>query len=260
MMGCLNCGQAVASTRDSTVQCDGCKGTMHVACTGLTKDDFTRITRTKVRALKIMCKHCDSNIEQFSNIKTLFEKEMTKFLSKITELESKLDGLNTPKESHTLSPSDFEDVLSELNERNLRKKNIIFFNITEQLPSTTKDQRISKEKSDISEIVSAICPDIDVDSISFNRLGKFNLNSNRSRPIKVTFQNESTVHKLIKNSSRLKESERFKNVSVSFDKTPKQISYYQELKQQLTEREREGERNLKIKYIQGVPKIVTLNH
>ena len=46
---------------------------------------------------------------------------------------------------------------------------------------------------------------------------------------------------------------------MAFDGTPRQISYYTELKEQLNARIDKGEQNLKIKYVQGVPKIVNLN-
>ena len=152
-----------------------------------------------------------------------------------------------------------EEIISEINERNLRKKNVIFFNVGEQSSTLSKDDRINKERSDISEIVNTICPEIHTDNISFHRLGKFNANSNKPRPIKITFPNQDPVHKLIKNASKLKQNNTFKKVSIVFDRTPKQTSYYQELKQQLADREERGEQNLKIKYVQGMPKIVSLN-
>ena len=50
-----------------------------------------------------------------------------------------------------------------------------------------------------------------------------------------------------------------KNCSIYSDKTPKQLEYYKKRKKELTDRTNRGETNLKIKYYNDVPKIVSLN-
>ena len=50
-----------------------------------------------------------------------------------------------------------------------------------------------------------------------------------------------------------------KSCSIYSDKTPKQVEYYKERKKELTDRTNRGETKLKIKYCNGVPKIVSLN-
>ena len=51
----------------------------------------------------------------------------------------------------------------------------------------------------------------------------------------------------------------FKNIKISFDRTPRQQEVYKQLKAQLNDRLVKGESNLKIRYFNGTPKIVSLN-
>lgn len=259
MVGCLNCEVRIETTRDTAVQCDGCKGSLHVACTGLSKDDYSRVTRYKTRAIKIMCNKCNSNLDQLLNIKGIIKAETTKLLEKITELETKLADISLAKNnvSVNFSTSQFEDIITEVNERNIRKRNIIIFNLDEPSSNLNKEQRSQYEKSNITKLLSAVSTENTLTYLGYHRLGKYALNNTRPRPLKVTLENENDVLKIIKNTNNIKQINDFKNVSISFDKTPRQISFYQELRRQLTERQMNGETNLTIRYIQGVPKIIT---
>nr|CAI5829945.1 unnamed protein product [Callosobruchus analis] len=145
-----------------------------------------------------------------------------------------------------------------MNERNIRKRNIVIFNLEEKSPNLDKDQRISLERNDINELLHFISEDVPKSNLS-HRLGTFNLNREKPRPIKVSLPDESAVLKVIRNCKKLKNSDKYKHISISFDKTPRQIGFYQDLKNQLIVRQNNGESNLKIKYVQGTPKIVSLN-
>lgn len=259
MVGCLNCDVRIETTRETAVQCDACKGSLHVACTGLSKDDYSRVTRYKTRAIKIMCNKCNSNLDQLLNIKDIIKAETTKLLAKITELETKLADITSAKNDVNLSTTQFEDIISEVNERNIRKRNIIIFNLEEPSSNLNKDQRTEYEKSNISKVLSVVSNENTSAYLGYHRLGKFTPNNTRPRPLKIILENENEVLSVIKNASKLKQNNDFKNVSISFDKTPRQISVYQELRRQLTERQKNGEMNLKIRYTQGVRKIVALN-
>ena len=51
----------------------------------------------------------------------------------------------------------------------------------------------------------------------------------------------------------------FKNIKVSFDRIPRQQEVCKQLKGQVNVRLGKGESNLKIRYFNGTPKIVSLN-
>ncbi|CAH2009568.1 unnamed protein product [Acanthoscelides obtectus] len=79
------------------------------------------------------------------------------------------------------------------------------------------------------------------------------------RPMKITLGDEDDVRACIKSASNLKRSNVFSRTSISFDRTPRQILHYKKLKQEMEERSARGEDGLKIKYVRGVPRIVSEN-
>lgn len=90
------------------------------------------------------------------------------------------------------------------------------------------------------------------------RLGYFDAQRANLRMVKVTLVEEKLVH-LFKNVSKLKVSDKFKNVFLVSDKIPRQLDHYNKLKHELDRRKNNGETNLVIKYIDGIPKITTHN-
>ncbi|KAG5875585.1 hypothetical protein JTB14_027209 [Gonioctena quinquepunctata] len=117
---------------------------------------------------------------------------------------------------------------------------------------------ITAELNDVSKVINYVNPHINTDVIRPMRLGKYDANRTIPRPIKVTLENEATVLACTRNTKNLK-NDNFKNVFISFDKTPRQMQYYRDLRQELDEKKNNGENNLTIKYSNGDPKIVNLN-
>lgn len=81
------------------------------------------------------------------------------------------------------------------------------------------------------------------------RLGRYI--PNKPRPIKVCFNNNETPKLLLRNKTKLPE-----NIKIYSDQTPSQKLYLDSLKTELYRRIGNGETNIVIKYIKGVPKIV----
>ena len=87
------------------------------------------------------------------------------------------------------------------------------------------------------------------------RLGK-HIN-NKCRPVRVVCKSPEIARSVIVNSKKLSTNPNLKHLSVSDDKTPRQLQEYQQLKRQLADRSRAGESNLKIVYRNGISKIIT---
>lgn len=79
------------------------------------------------------------------------------------------------------------------------------------------------------------------------------------RPIRVTLSSDNHVHALIKHARNLGGSNDYKDISLSFDRTPRQLAAYRAAREQLRVRQGNGEANLRVKYVSGTPRIVTLN-
>ena len=72
-------------------------------------------------------------------------------------------------------------------------------------------------------------PDITPDNIvKIQRIGF--KKADKTRPVKVVMKSEESKLSILKNARRLKESETFSKVGISYDKTKKQQEEYRKLK------------------------------
>nr|CAI5841176.1 unnamed protein product [Callosobruchus analis] len=169
--------------------------------------------------------------------------------SEIKLISERVNSSNT-----SLSNAEFEEVVQEVFERQNRKCNIIIFGLKEQ--DGLKGDKLASEKADVVKVVTHISQAVTVTDI--RRIGKYDPSrpATKPRPIKVSLPSAEQVLELIKKSPALKNSEEFKNISVSYDRTPRQMQLYKEVRKQLDDRKNGGESNIRIKYVNGIPKIV----
>ena len=109
------------------------------------------------------------------------------------------------------------------------------------------------------DVLTALQPDLNPMQITCHRLGRHNPSNSRPIPIKVVLEKERDVINIIRNSGKLKSIEQYQNISVSYDRTPRQLAQYKQVRQELLERIDKGENNIKLRYVNGVPKIQRLN-
>nr|CAI5856162.1 unnamed protein product [Callosobruchus analis] len=152
---------------------------------------------------------------------------------------------------------DFEEVLNEIEERNSRKQNIICYGVAEN-GNVSRQQQEAQDRSEITKVLQFLSPDINT-NVKPIRLGKFDRTNPRPRPIKITLIDQNQVQKCLRNATKLNSSEVFSHIRISVDRTPKQIEFYKKIKTELNRRLANGEANLRIKHIRGVPRIVAEN-
>lgn len=238
------CCNKVTETHLSVV-CYICHERFYYGCANLTTSE-TRIINAK-NSVNWSCPKCEKILP-----------DLTSISATLSELRRELEELKATK-LQTLPPTNdkfFEEVVQELSERNKRKNNIIVFNLSEQSSTLNNDDRNNAEKSDISAILKTVGSSINIDHINVQRLGKYGTDARRPRPLRIILPSEREIGFLLKNSNKLKTNQKYKNISISTDKTPRQINAYRELKKELEERRSHGESNLMIKYHNGIPKIV----
>ena len=106
-----------------------------------------------------------------------------------------------------------------------------------------------------SDIILKACPEADIQGIRVFRIGREN--TARVRPMKVVLASPNEVKSIIRRAKELKGIDAYKSIYLGFDRTPKQIEEYKKLRATLESRTLRGETNLKIKYINGFPRIVS---
>lgn len=243
---CFCCQTSVA--KHQVVSCNICKNIYFHECVNLTTAEV-RALNSKSKSLSWTCNNCkllSGDINQLKTVIADLQKE-------IHELKAKLTA-NKPT-----STDSFEEILNEFEERHKRKRNVIIYGIAEQDSSLNKESRIAEENNTIKNVLSSISSNISLNNIRCHRLGKFNRVPGTPRPVKVVLNNSDEVYGLIKKFSTSKENNRHGDISLSFDRTPRQVELYKKLKLELEDRKNSGENGLKIKYSNGTPKIVSLN-
>jgi hypothetical protein len=140
-----------------------------------------------------------------------------------------------------------EDIITESFNRYQRMHNILVAGIVE---INNKD-KAAREHHDL-DICMKVLKTVHKDCpapVKVMRLGKYD--TEKTRLTKLTFESTETVTFLLKNKT--------KNIGeyrIYSDQTPNQMAYMKTLRNELHRRNENGETNLTIKYIRGVPKIV----
>ncbi|KAJ8722613.1 hypothetical protein PYW07_003793 [Mythimna separata] len=169
---------------------------------------------------------------------------------KVEVLEADVNNLkNMPPASSTQLATTQDEIFTEIHERNLRAKNIIVVGIPEPQNDTAKSRQ-DYDKAEILRITGLIyngCPQ----PTGIFRLGKYK--SQKSRAIKVCFSSEDTAKNILRSRNKVDRE----NIKIFSDQTPYQRKHLQNLKEVLQHRTSNGESGLSIKYIKGIPKIVS---
>lgn len=167
--------------------------------------------------------------------------------SKLITIEDEINKLKTDCHIQTTSFEKQQEIYQEIQNRFLREKNIVMVGLDEQ-NDTENITNIDVEA--VHKILTGIYQDCPK-PLKTIRLGKYN--PAKSRPLKIIFETSNVARYLLKNRSKLTGS-----VKIYWDQTLAQRNYMQKLQIELKHREQNGESNLLIKYIKGVPTIVTI--
>lgn len=226
--------------------CCICKKGFNHGCLDVSAAEV-RTIRSK-RGLSWNCDGCStvgSDLNQLRSAIVALTEELTKVKTKLNSLDTFLgkdDAL-------------FEDLLQEFREREERRPNLIVYGVSDDAGRSSADRR-----SHDNDFCSNLLTHLSIDGmVSSTRLGKLDDTRTSSRPIRVVLDSEKTVFKAINNFRDLKKNNlEYNTVSLSFDRTPRQVAYYKSVRMELERRTQEGDK-LRIKYIKGVPKLVPLN-
>lgn len=141
-----------------------------------------------------------------------------------------------------------ESIIAEMNEREFRSKNIIISGIPEP-ESSNKMERINIDKNKVISVIKEIDTNFP-EPEKILRLGKYN--AKKTRPVKVCFKQQEIAKSILRNRNSVKTE----SIKIYSDQTPRQQKYLKNLKNELNRRLQGEEKNLIIKYFNGIPRIV----
>lgn len=220
-------------------------------CVGLSSTDLRTIISKSTTGMSWVCNACrNSSMDPFSELKAT----IADLVNEIADLKKQIAS-STHTHPNTFN---FEEVIQEVEERQVRKRNIIVLGVAE-CTASTKKERDEYERVSSGGIINYLCPDIPSTSITASRLGKYDPHRSKPRLLKVKLSDEDSVHRIIRKARDLRDSISYKSIRIFYDKTPKQIEYFNTVRMELKKRIDDGENDLRIKYVRGIPTIVKLN-
>lgn len=175
------------------------------------------------------------------DLKDVSEKSKTAIaqLSKrVEEIESNVANDPSPLQLIT-------DSCNEIAERTKRAKNIIVYGFPENSKNSDDLKSMNELFLDIK---------LELQAKFALRLGK--KVANRMRPLKLIFDSVNQVSSLFRHKKLLDD----KNLKIKNDMTPCERAYLEAVRAELDERIADGEENLKIKFVNKTPTIVTTEH
>lgn len=239
---CSCCGKQ--SEPHLLVKCCVCQNVFNNSCAGISSSE-TRLINSK-KSFSWTCSKCHRVGNDINALKAA-----------VIALQEEMKLLKSNNSSnHTTGDGNFEEIVSEVLDRQTRKRNLLIFNASEQSRQLSNDERNIADKNNVLDIIEYLLPTADIANCNVFRLGKYNPSNNRPRPIKIRLRNEDDTRKILQKSGKLKNSDSFKDIFMTPDRTPRELEYYKKLKNELQHRKDNGEDDIIIKYINNIPKII----
>ena len=249
------------------LQCDLCAAWLHASCEGLTKDQYKLLNQLASSTHNIVyyCSynHCLDRFKllmsqsmqndltsKFDEIKTSLNQAISNLSHKIDQLQtSETETQNQIKDTKKALSSAYDPpsahssvadtIVQQLEDKNCRKNNILFFNIPE---SETSNSGVDPG------FVSKLCKDVynlDIQILKAFHLGK--KLANKSRPLLVQLESEDIKARILAKSYLLKSTELYNNVYISADMTKTERIKHRQLVNELKSRWTRGESNIIIR-------------
>jgi hypothetical protein len=288
------CPRCVKIVSDRGIGCDGkCQRWFHPECVNMSKPEYSSYSNDVNK--KWFCERADCTEDSSNGLATLnanvseillrlnnlatkdeFHNEIKDvkdridaISAKIADLEPRISnaelqiqGLQTSVDeiskkvvTKPVSAFEFESFAAELNDREYRSSNVIFFNVPESTSRNNADRKNHDRMKVVSVLSAANLSENDLKT--FYRLG--NQSKNNKRPIKVVLTNKELAVKILKELDMKVLSgvdPSLAELSLTRDRTPNEIKHLKDLRTELAHRTQNGEKDLTIKYVNGVPKII----
>ncbi|KAK9688452.1 hypothetical protein QE152_g35315 [Popillia japonica] len=155
------------------------------------------------------------------------------------------------EEQPSRSSEFFESVVRETKDRIHRDDNVIVYGVQEKGPET--------DAKAVKTLLKSVKPDI-TDIHSANIMGPGAATIKKPHPIRVVFTNPFVVRDILKNKSKLASITNYKEVFLKHDQTAYQRELYAKCRESLHARLSNGEKNLRIKFINGLPSVVAIHN
>lgn len=220
------------------------------------------------------CNKCNVTFSKVLSSISRLEAQHQKLVTEVSDIKNQVTSCNDKYEVVTDKINEldktidnkFEDMCQEIEDRDRRRSNLVIFG----MPESASENAESRKQYDTT-CVSTLLEELDMDprtavKDSVIRLGgkissKNGKNSNAGpRPVKIQMQDPKTCMTVLKRAKHLQntKTEILQNLSIKRDMTPKERQIRKNLVEEMQQREKRGEKNLRIvnqKIVKTKPKL-----
>ena len=177
--------------------------------------------------------------------------EITLLKKELEELKTSISSQGGEKTENVINRSGLTDdqLLDEIDERQRRATNIVISNIPES-QSANVEEKIVDDLNKVKEII--VGTGISTEVVKVFRLGKQLPSKNRL--IKVILPTPEVAQKILRNYKFTS------NIYLNRDLTQLQQEKSYSVRQEFKNRVQNGEKNIKLKYYNGMPKIIAVKN
>lgn len=242
---CGKCNKGPISESDK-VYCDICRVPFHDVCVGITRQEAACL-RVKDRKITFFCGNCNV-IDTMKKLKEDIEILRLEINELKNDKQQVIPQQRNPQLQHDTN-IDSQQLITEVEERKRRAKNLIIYNIKES--SKTIGAERQQEDNDTVKSTLAKISDVNTIDIKAFRIGK--LDPTKTRPIRVVLNSEADVTTILKCKNKITN---IPNIKFASDRTKMQQEHLRNLIGKLNDMTAQGIADRKIKYVRGVPTIV----
>lgn len=237
-MRCLVC-QGDDDDPAGFMNCDSCSRSLHKDCSGLNSTELRVVDLKGKRLLKYYCEDCTNGFRQVP----VLIKSIEELRAEVETLKLKLGSIAEPKPRGDSADMAINMTLNEIQDREKRACNVMLFNLKENSVA-------GRDTEDVRGVFSKIVAD-PVNIVNAVRVGK--RNKNGIRALKVTLSGKDDALDIIRNRSKLSGDQK---VYINADLTPLQREQFRNAEDELKRRLSNGEQNLAVKYVNGLPRVI----
>lgn len=195
------------------------------------KQFITQLFKSEFQTLSHKLETLEGRLKSFENSIISIKEEQEKQASEIQELKA---GLTC--ESSRFKNLETLEMISEIEDRLRRRKNVIFTGVEELASGNTSEREAHDEDK-----VKTIIDELNLSSVSVTQTARIGGKREGGRLLKVTFSDEESRTKLLRYAKSLRTSSNFKRIFINPDRTPKEQMLFRESYQELRQRRAAGE-------------------
>ena len=250
------------------IECDLCEAKFHTKCVGISVKDYRVIDKFPTENLKWYCDNClstnnsaellsgandatstsgsnNDNTQETIKVLASFVANNTKQLESLNKLVAGLveqnakvheqygqilQKLDNPCSEKTIQHH-VEEVIVNQREKEEKKNNIILYGVVEGNKETEEENQ-AETLTKTKEILKYVNPEVNTSELNTERVKRIGQKKpdSKPRPVKVILDSTEDKFKLLRSARKLKDSECFKKIGLSFDKTKKEQQEYRRLK------------------------------